>query len=359
MDEVQPIEDEVEPTRIEVEPTRIEVRAIEDEVRPQMEEEVPRYLASEGPETLQVPETSRHLRRFTALRSVVLHGLRPFRFRILGVVDQADDAGLGRHGDRCLLLGEAGAHHPPERSTRGREDVALQILDSDRVRDLVDGAEEGLEHGVVERDVFFPRERPAAPNEDPLEGLDEEQGPERVGPTAEVTRAIVRPGDTIRLVGEVVLLCTLRLPAFPALTHARVAHPFGDPDASEIVGEGPEAWRVRDEATRLGRGTDFALILGETGTGKTAVAELIHKESSRARGPFVHRNSVNFTTTLLESRLFGKITNFPSPGPAGEGVLAALESTKGNLTHAARNMGIQRNKLHRIMKALGIMSAEE
>jgi two-component system nitrogen regulation response regulator GlnG/two-component system response regulator HydG len=141
----------------------------------------------------------------------------------------------------------------------------------------------------------------------------------------EATKATVRPGDTITFVGEVVLLCVLRLPVFPALMHARVAHPFGEPDANGIVGEGPEAWRVRDEATRLGRGTDFVLILGETGTGKTAVAELIHKESSRAHGPFVPRNSVVFTTTILESQLFGKIANFPNPGPAVDGVLPAAD----------------------------------
>jgi len=141
----------------------------------------------------------------------------------------------------------------------------------------------------------------------------------------ETKRAVVRPGDTVTFVGEVVLLCVLRLPAFPPLAHAKVAHPFGGRDSVGHVGEGPGIWGVRDEATRLGRGTSFVLIHGETGTGKTAIAALIHKESSRARGPFVHRNSMNFTETLLESQLFGKIANFPSPGPAVEGALPAAD----------------------------------
>ncbi len=141
----------------------------------------------------------------------------------------------------------------------------------------------------------------------------------------EVTHATLRPGETVLFVGEVLLLCQLRLPALPALKHARITHPYGDPDAADIVGEGPDAYRVRDEATGLGRGTDFVIITGETGTGKTAIARLIHKESSRADGPFVQRNSIVFTTSLLESELFGKIANYPTPGPAVEGALPAAD----------------------------------
>jgi hypothetical protein len=60
------------------------------------------------------------------------------------------------------LLGEVAARQLRERPTRGREDVALQVLLGNRARDVLDGAEERLEHGVVERDVFFAPERLAA-----------------------------------------------------------------------------------------------------------------------------------------------------------------------------------------------------
>jgi DNA-binding NtrC family response regulator len=172
----------------------------------------------------------------------------------------------------------------------------------------------------------------------------------------EVTRATLRPGGTFILVGEAVFLCVGRAPVLDVLRHARVAHPFGERDAAGIVGEGPEAWRIRDEATRLGEGTDFVLILGESGTGKTAVSRLIHQASSRARGPFVLRNSLNLSEGLLEAQLFGKIANFPNPGAAVEGIFPAAEGgtlfldeigrlskdAQGSLLSALDNGGYQR-----------------
>ena len=47
------------------------------------------------------------------------------------------------------------------------------------------------------------------------------------------------------------------------------------------------------------------LVLGETGTGKTLLAQAIHNSSARARGPFVPFNASVVTDTLLESQLFG------------------------------------------------------
>ncbi|MBI4868742.1 MAG: sigma-54-dependent Fis family transcriptional regulator [Candidatus Wallbacteria bacterium] len=47
------------------------------------------------------------------------------------------------------------------------------------------------------------------------------------------------------------------------------------------------------------------LITGETGTGKGALAELIHRQGSRSKAPYVKVDCSVLTPTLLESELFG------------------------------------------------------
>ncbi len=47
------------------------------------------------------------------------------------------------------------------------------------------------------------------------------------------------------------------------------------------------------------------LLLGESGTGKTLTARIIHELSDRARGPFIKVNCAALPDTLVESELFG------------------------------------------------------
>jgi DNA-binding NtrC family response regulator len=52
-------------------------------------------------------------------------------------------------------------------------------------------------------------------------------------------------------------------------------------------------------------GETTALLLGESGTGKSFIAQMIHARSPRARSPFVEINCAGLQATFLDSELFG------------------------------------------------------
>src|SRR4051812_9117649 len=63
--------------------------------------------------------------------------------------------------------------------------------------------------------------------------------------------------------------------------------------------------RVYDVANRAAASTINILILGETGSGKEVMAQLIHRQSTRAAKPLVSLNCAGLTESLIESELFG------------------------------------------------------
>jgi two-component system, NtrC family, response regulator HydG len=65
--------------------------------------------------------------------------------------------------------------------------------------------------------------------------------------------------------------------------------------------------QVLDMASRLADANTPVLIVGETGTGKTALARAIHASGSRAGKPFVSVNCAALPEPLLESELFGHV----------------------------------------------------
>jgi two-component system, NtrC family, response regulator AtoC len=64
---------------------------------------------------------------------------------------------------------------------------------------------------------------------------------------------------------------------------------------------------VRSLATRAARSEISVLLLGETGVGKEVLAESIHAQSPRAKGPLVRLHCASLSESLLESELFGHV----------------------------------------------------
>jgi two-component system response regulator HydG len=77
------------------------------------------------------------------------------------------------------------------------------------------------------------------------------------------------------------------------------------PGLGTLVARSPAMREVFDVAGRVADAAVPVLILGETGTGKTALAQAIHAASPRASRPFVSINCASLPEALLESELFG------------------------------------------------------
>jgi DNA-binding NtrC family response regulator len=76
---------------------------------------------------------------------------------------------------------------------------------------------------------------------------------------------------------------------------------------SQIVGQSRQMLDVFDKVRRAAPVDSTVLILGESGTGKELVAQALHQNSPRRKGPFVAVNCAAVPATLVESELFGHV----------------------------------------------------
>jgi len=73
----------------------------------------------------------------------------------------------------------------------------------------------------------------------------------------------------------------------------------------KIIGHSDEMQRVYELIDLVAASDATVLITGENGTGKELVAQAIHRQSDRRKGPFIAANCSAYSPTLLESELFG------------------------------------------------------
>ncbi|MEJ6523827.1 MAG: sigma-54 dependent transcriptional regulator [Opitutales bacterium] len=72
-----------------------------------------------------------------------------------------------------------------------------------------------------------------------------------------------------------------------------------------ILGKSHALEKVLEKVKLVGPSKATVLLTGDTGTGKELVAQSIHQNSDRARGPFVPVHCAALPANLLESELFG------------------------------------------------------
>ena len=78
------------------------------------------------------------------------------------------------------------------------------------------------------------------------------------------------------------------------------------PIEAEIIGTSIALKRALAHAKAVAPGNAPVLIQGPTGSGKEAIAHLVHQASRRA-GPFIAVNCASLTSALVESELFGHV----------------------------------------------------
>jgi PAS domain S-box-containing protein len=72
-----------------------------------------------------------------------------------------------------------------------------------------------------------------------------------------------------------------------------------------IIGQSKKMQEIYELIDLVSGSDATVLITGENGTGKELVAQAIHKQSHRSKGPFIVANCSAYSPTLLESELFG------------------------------------------------------
>jgi len=94
----------------------------------------------------------------------------------------------------------------------------------------------------------------------------------------------------------------------------------------EFVGESQPIKKLRTLITRVARSkANAVLIYGETGSGKGLVAQQLHRQSYRARKPFVDVNCGSIPADLFDQEMFGQ----------EKGTLASALMRKNGLINAA------------------------
>lgn len=96
--------------------------------------------------------------------------------------------------------------------------------------------------------------------------------------------------------------------------------------ADEVIGRSPALAQLLEDVS-LVAGLDVSVLLsGESGTGKTQIARVLHQSGRRRSGPFIELNCAALPESLVEGELFGSVQGAHSTATKrSEGKIAAAE----------------------------------
>jgi len=123
------------------------------------------------------------------------------------------------------------------------------------------------------------------------------------------------PAPAAVLAGVVDLLVVVAAMLAPAVEHRVAVQGPGVRSAREetgpraripgLIGNSKPMQRVLDLVAQVAPTATTVLLRGESGTGKELIADAIHRDSPRDRGPLVKVNCAALPETVIESELFG------------------------------------------------------
>ena len=113
---------------------------------------------------------------------------------------------------------------------------------------------------------------------------------------------ISKPPDLNHLLSTV--RSALKLKTQPAPLQKIVKKPIV---AQQMVGESDAMQRIHKLISKVAPTQARVLVQGPNGSGKELIADAIHKNSLRSKGPFVEVNCAAIPSDLIESELFGHV----------------------------------------------------
>jgi Nif-specific regulatory protein len=120
----------------------------------------------------------------------------------------------------------------------------------------------------------------------------------------------------------------------------------------DVIGRSPALAAVLQQVALVAPLDVNVLLTGESGTGKSQVARLIHENSPRAAQPFVEVNCAALPETLIESELFGALPGAHSTATRRiDGKVAAAERGTLFLDEIAELSPVAQGKLLKLLQS--------